>query len=63
LKGVLSSVNLLGIKKHFRLASYLEMQLLQLMQELLDADQEEADDRPSFIEDMQAYHILYPKFK
>jgi hypothetical protein len=39
------------------------MQLSQLMQELLDADQEEADNRPSFIEDTQAYHILYPKFK
>jgi hypothetical protein len=40
-----------------------EIQLTQLTQELLDADHEEADDGQSFIEDTQAYHLIYPKFR
>jgi hypothetical protein len=39
-----------------------EMQLSQLTQELL-TEQEESNDRPTFIQDTQAYHVLYPKFK
>lgn len=41
-----------------------EIQLSQLTQELLDDDQEEANDQPSsYVEDTQAYHVLLPKFK